>query len=128
SSAHAQVLRTGNSLFLLCSDLRPYQGRSVVVEGGRVVGPVLQRVLSQIANVASFSGILHITGESGAGKEGAARAFHTAGPRSSGPFVAVNCATIPHGVAERVLFGCKRGAFSGAVADSDGYVQAADGG
>jgi transcriptional regulator of acetoin/glycerol metabolism len=127
-SARAQVLRTGDSLFLLCPDLRPYQGAGVRVTQGRLAGPILQAVLNQIAKIASFSTTMNITGESGVGKEGAAQTFHATGPHSSGPFVAVNCATIPQGVAERVLFGAKRGAFSGADADTDGYVQAADGG
>jgi transcriptional regulator with PAS, ATPase and Fis domain len=65
---------------------------------------------------------------SGAGKEGVARAFHDAGPDTKGRFVAVNCATISETIAERLLFGAKRGAFSGADADADGYLQAADGG
>jgi DNA-binding NtrC family response regulator len=69
-----------------------------------------------------------IRGESGTGKEGVARAFHRDGPRREGPFVAVNCAAIPQGIAERLLFGVRRGAYSGAEADAEGYVQAADGG
>jgi DNA-binding NtrC family response regulator len=68
--------------------------------------------------------------ESGAGKELAALAFHEArhGTATNAPFVAVNCAAIPEGLAERLLFGARKGAFSGATADADGYVQAADGG
>src|SRR5262249_54200125 len=93
-----------------------------------VVGPILDEILAQIAQISGFSTTLHITGESGVGKEGAAQSFHAAGPHRSGPFIAVNCATIPQGVAERVLFGAKRGAFSGAVVDSDGYIQSADNG
>jgi transcriptional regulator with PAS, ATPase and Fis domain len=71
---------------------------------------------------------LYVLGESGAGKELAARAFHDARYASKGeaPFVAVNCAAIPEGLAERLLFGAKKGAYSGAVSDVDGYVQAAD--
>jgi transcriptional regulator with AAA-type ATPase domain len=128
SSANPQVLRTGESLFLICPDLRPYQFGGITVNGGRVIGPILQTVLVRIHQFASFSMTLHITGESGVGKEGAAHTWHAAGLQKGGPFVAVNCATIPQGVAERVLFGAKRGAFSGAVADSDGYVQSADNG
>jgi transcriptional regulator with GAF, ATPase, and Fis domain len=127
-TASGQVLRTGESLFLLRADLRPYALGGLQVQDGRVVGPILKGVLDRVARAASFSTVLHVTGESGAGKEVASRAFHAAGPQKNGPFVAVNCATIPSGVAERVLFGARRGAFSGAVADSDGYIQAADGG
>ena len=69
---------------------------------------------------------LLVHGESGSGKELAARLYHdTRTP--AGPFIAVNCATIPEGVAERLLFGSKRGAFSGAI-DAVGYLQSAHGG
>jgi DNA-binding NtrC family response regulator len=81
-----------------------------------------------VAEAARLGPTLHISGESGTGKEGLARAFHAAGPAAGGPFVTVNCAAIPEGVAERLLFGAKRGAYSGADADADGYVQAAHGG
>jgi transcriptional regulator with PAS, ATPase and Fis domain len=108
--------------------LRPNQRSSVTCVDGRISGPILQAVLRQIKQLATFSSTLHITGESGSGKEGAAQAFHAACANQAGPFVAVNCAAIPQGVAERVLFGAKRGAFSGATADSDGYIQAAHNG
>src|SRR5262249_47546586 len=69
---------------------------------------------------------LLVHGESGSGKELAARLYHDAGPRGAGPFVAVNCAAIPDRVAERLLFGAKKGAVSGAT-DAAGYAQSADG-
>ncbi len=128
TSASARIVRTGESLFLLCSNLRPYMQGCVSCSAGEVIGPCLQAVRTQVAKLASFSSNLHITGESGSGKESAARAFHASGPTPGGPFVAVNCAAIPQGVAERLLFGAKRGAFSGAVADSNGYLQTADNG
>jgi transcriptional regulator with PAS, ATPase and Fis domain len=68
-----------------------------------------------------------IHGESGSGKELIARLYHASGPRADGPFVAVNCAAIPEGVAERLLFGSRKGAFSGAT-DAVGYLQSAHGG
>lgn len=128
ASAVAKVLRTGDSLFLFCADLRPFQKLGVRVTEDRVVGPLLQEALQQAARAAQYGRTLHITGDSGSGKEGIARAFHSAGQRGSGPFVAINCATIAPGVAERLLFGARRGAFSGAVADSEGLIQSADGG
>ena len=127
-SATARVLRTGDSLFLFCGDLRPYQKGGVRVSDERVVGPLLADVLSQAARAAQYGRTLHITGDSGSGKEGVARAFHGAAAKPSGPFVPINCATIAPGVAERLLFGARRGAFSGAVADSEGLIQSADGG
>ena len=127
-SATARVLRTGDSLFLFCGDLRPYQKAGVRISDDRVVGPLLADVLLQAARAAQYGRTLHITGDSGSGKEGVARAFHGAAPKPSGPFVPINCATIAPGVAERLLFGARRGAFSGAVADSEGLIQSADGG
>ncbi len=123
-----RLLRVGDSIFVPVTDVAPHERLGVRLAAGRVEGPALQQVLRAAAHAARLGSILHITGESGAGKEGLARAFHAAGPSPDGPFQAVNCATIPEGVAERLLFGAKRGAYSGADADAEGYVQAADGG
>src|SRR4030095_2929446 len=80
------------------------------------------------AQAARFGPTLHIYGESGTGKEGVAQAFHATSPRKAGPFVAVNCAAVPAGIAARLLFGARKGAYSGADADAPGYFQSADGG
>lgn len=69
-----------------------------------------------------------IHGESGTGKERVARAVHEASGRAAGPFVAVDCAALPQGLAQAELFGHERGAFTGASHARDGVVQAADGG
>jgi len=127
-STTARVLRTGDSLFLFSSDLRPLREHGVIVKDGMVLGPTLKAVLAQAARASEHGRTLHIIGESGSGKEGIARAFHAQSRLATGPFVSINCATIAAGVAERLLFGAKRGAFSGAVADSEGLLQAADGG
>ena len=71
---------------------------------------------------------LLIEGPSGSGKEILARYAHRCSRRSSGPFVAVNCAAIQTELAESALFGVRRGAFTGADADRPGWFQAADGG
>jgi len=123
-----RVIRVGESLFLPCFDVRPFEGDGVVVQDGFVRGPAMRRVLAEVARAGELGFSLCIHGESGTGKEGVARAFHRTGPRSGGPFVPVNCAAIPQGIAERLLFGVRRGAYSGAEADAEGYVQAADGG
>jgi transcriptional regulator of acetoin/glycerol metabolism len=124
----SRVIRVGDSLFVPCRDVAPLQRLGVRMADGRVEGPALQEALELAAHAARLGTTLHVGGESGAGKEGMARAFHAAGGGAKGPFEAVNCATIPEGVAERLLFGTKRGAYSGADADADGYVQAAHGG
>ena len=125
-SAAPRVLRVGQSLLIFVPDIRPFRV-GVEVRGDEVVGPTLRRARLAVERAAEGGDSLLLTGPSGAGKELAARAFHAASS-AKGPFVAVNCATIPAGLAERLLFGARRGAYSGANADAEGYVQAADGG
>jgi transcriptional regulator of acetoin/glycerol metabolism len=120
------VIRVGDSLFLPKLDIRPY--RTPIETGDVVMGPVLKSAFAAAGRAARAGESLHISGPSGAGKELLARAYHRMGPAPSGPFVAVNCASIPEGLAERLLFGARRGAYSGATADSDGYLQSAHGG
>lgn len=123
-----RVLRLGQSLFLLCQDIGPYRSLGVKVQEGRVEGPSMQRALRSVGRLAEHSRMLFVLGESGSGKESMAHAFHRAGPQRGGPFIAVNCATIPEGIAERLLFGAHKGAYSGASSDSEGYIAAAHGG
>jgi DNA-binding NtrC family response regulator len=128
-SESTRVVRMGDSLLLLVRDVRPYQSAGVSVHGdGTVMGPALFDAWQVIARAARFGPTLHVSGESGTGKELAARAFHAFGAHAGGPFVAVNCAAIPTGVAERLLFGARKGAYSDSTVDADGYVQAADSG
>jgi DNA-binding NtrC family response regulator len=123
-----RCLRIGDTLFLVARDVRPFERNGLTVRGERVIGPRLAAAYLGIARFARSSSTLHLTGESGVGKEDAARSFHAATPKSAGPFIAVNCATIPESIAERLLFGTRRGAFSGATEDAQGHVQAAHGG
>jgi two-component system, NtrC family, response regulator PilR len=81
-----------------------------------------------ITKLARSQAPVHITGESGSGKELAARLIHDAGPRTEGPFTAVNCGAIPENLMESEFFGHKKGAFTGATADRDGFFQVATGG
>ncbi len=119
------VIRAGRSVFLLTDDIRPF-AEAPSSGGDLVCGPTLRGALRRIERLAPHARTLAVHGESGSGKELAARRFHEAG--GGGPFVAVNCATIPEGMAERLLFGTKRGAYSGAQADAQGWVATADGG
>jgi DNA-binding NtrC family response regulator len=123
-----RVIRVGDSLLVPCADVRPFERAGVRRDDGFVRGPAMQAVLEQATSAARSNTMLHVCGENGTGKEGVAQAFHRAGTRAAGTLVAVNCATIPQGIAERLLFGVKRGAFTGADADAAGFVQEADGG
>jgi len=82
----------------------------------------------QIAKLARSQAPIYISGESGSGKEVAARLIHEQGPRSAAPFVPVNCGAIPSELMESEFFGHVKGSFTGAVADKDGLFQAAAGG
>lgn len=89
----------------------------------------IQKVLRQIRLLQNAENMaVLITGESGTGKELIARAIHYGSTRSDQPFVPVNCAAIPAELAESCLFGHRRGAFTGAVADRKGVFELAHGG
>jgi two-component system, NtrC family, response regulator PilR len=88
----------------------------------------MQKVFEMITKIHSVKTSVLITGESGTGKELVARALHSEGTRAKAPFVAVNCGAIPEELMESELFGHKRGAFTGAVADTIGMFQEANGG
>lgn len=88
----------------------------------------ISRARDMIAKLARSQAPVYITGESGTGKEVAARMMHDDGARREAQFVAVNCGAIPENLMESEFFGYRRGAFTGADADRDGFLQAADGG
>ncbi len=90
--------------------------------------PAMQELRDLIDRVARSQAPVHVSGESGTGKELVARLIHESGPRAEGPFIAVNCGAIPGELMESEFFGHKRGAFTGAVRDKVGLVQAADSG
>lgn len=85
-------------------------------------------VRGMIDRVARSQAPVHITGESGSGKELAARLIHRLGARREQPFVAVNCGAIPETLMESEFFGYRKGAFTGANEDRQGFFQAAGGG
>jgi DNA-binding NtrC family response regulator len=86
------------------------------------------RVLDQAARVSQRTTTVLIQGETGTGKELVARAIHHNSPRSSRPFIAVNCGAIPRELVESELFGYVRGAFTGALSNKSGRFESADGG
>ncbi len=88
----------------------------------------MQKVFELIGKIHSTKTSVLITGESGTGKELVARALHTEGSRSTGPFVAVNCGAIPEELMESELFGHVKGSFTGAHADKPGLFRQASGG
>ncbi|HLW12619.1 MAG TPA: sigma-54 dependent transcriptional regulator, partial [Casimicrobiaceae bacterium] len=90
--------------------------------------PAMQHVRGLIDRLAKSQAPVFINGESGSGKELAARMIHLKGPRAELPFIAVNCGAIPENLMESEFFGYKKGAFTGAEADRDGFFQAATGG
>jgi two-component system, NtrC family, response regulator PilR len=87
--------------------------------------PAIQRAREMIGKLARSQAPVYITGESGSGKEVAARLMHSGSARADAPFVAVNCGAIPENLMESEFFGYKKGAFTGADSDKIGYLQAA---
>ncbi|MGR4868004.1 sigma-54 interaction domain-containing protein [Variovorax sp. LARHSF232] len=91
-------------------------------------GTVIARLRAEIRKVASTDAPVLIGGESGSGKELAARAIHQCSQRAAGPFVVVNCGAIAPSLIHSELFGHERGAFTGASSDRRGLIEAANGG
>lgn len=88
----------------------------------------LLAIMRKARAVASSKATVLVLGESGTGKEVFARYIHNESDRSSGPFVALNCAALPEGLLESELFGHEKGSFTGAIATKKGKFELADGG
>ena len=93
----------------------------------RMVGDseAMRVVKERIAKVARSMAPVLVRGESGTGKELAARAIHACSHRADGPFIAVNCSAIPENLLEAEFFGARKGSYTGATQDREGYFQAA---
>jgi len=101
-----------------CDDLGDLIGRSKAFE--KAIGMLRKAAATQVTVL--------LTGETGVGKEHFARTLHAMSPRASKPFVAINCAALPHDLIESELFGAEKGAFTGAGAARPGRFERADGG
>ncbi|MBU1364443.1 MAG: sigma-54 dependent transcriptional regulator [Gammaproteobacteria bacterium] len=90
--------------------------------------PSMQQVRAMIEKLARSQAPIYISGESGSGKELAARLIHGRSARAAGTFVPVNCGAIPENLMESEFFGYRKGAFTGADSEREGFFQAAHGG
>jgi transcriptional regulator with PAS, ATPase and Fis domain len=99
-----------------------------VLEGIATRSPRMKQMFRVMKRAAQRDATILVRGESGVGKELVAHAIHALSRRSRGPFRAINCAALPAALLESELFGHKRGAFTGAVRDHDGFFRAAHGG
>ena len=106
------------------------EGVTVGEQPAQIVGqsPELHKVLNMLPDVAASDATVLIEGESGTGKELIAKAVHAQGPRSAGPFVAVNCSALAETLLESELFGHVKAAFTGAVSNKVGRFELAKGG
>jgi PAS domain S-box-containing protein len=97
---------------------------------GNIIGrdSKMLSVFKQIRDVAAYDFPVHLSGETGTGKELVANAIHAESRRAGAPFVPINCGALPEGLIETELFGHVKGAFSGAIRDKKGRFELADGG
>jgi transcriptional regulator with GAF, ATPase, and Fis domain len=125
--AHEEVLRYQA---ILLDDKRflnreLYGGDADGIIGGNTG---LRNVMEMVRQVAPLNNTVLILGETGTGKEMIANAIHFSSPRRNGPFITVNCGALPENLIDSELFGHEKGAFTGAVAESRGRFERADGG
>jgi DNA-binding NtrC family response regulator len=120
------ALKTADAKLSALSDLEASRWNLAGLIGG---SRVVQKIVADIHRLHQFANTsVLVTGESGTGKELIARAIHFESPRARAPFIPVNCVAIPGELAESMLFGHVKGAFTGATADRKGYFELAHGG
>ncbi|WP_028455001.1 sigma-54-dependent transcriptional regulator [Chitinilyticum litopenaei] len=119
------LVRSALKLDAAASEAAPEAAGDSLLVG---VSPPMQQVRQLIDKLARNQAPVYITGESGSGKERAARMIHARSSRADKPFVAVNCGAIPENLMESEFFGYRKGAFTGANEDRSGFFQAAHGG
>jgi two-component system response regulator AtoC len=122
-AVHAARVVQAGTIVRASSETREADTKSPVI-----VSPAMQRMYALVERVARATMPVLVLGETGAGKELASRAVHERSPRAKGPFVAINCASIPSGLIESVLFGHEKGAFTGAIDKRLGVFEQAHGG
>src|SRR5216117_944916 len=111
------------NLFLKRELKKGHEERTIIGSSDEMV-----RVFKMVDKVAGSEATIMIQGESGTGKELIAREIHYRSRRNNGPFVSINCGAIPRDLLESNLFGHVKGSFTGAVRDSQGMLQVAEGG
>jgi len=119
-----------NSVSYGLSEQRASQQRAPLTALGSLLGasPAMQEVFRHIERVGPTEANVLLTGESGSGKELAARSIHERSARRDGPFIAINCGAIPAGLIEAELFGYEKGGFTGAAGAHAGVFERAQGG
>jgi len=130
---HTDPRHPGQRIFFLHDVSEIYDLRRLLGDKAKfhdLVGEsrAMKLVYEQIQDLAQVETTVLIQGETGTGKELVARAIHYASPRKDKPFIAVNCAGLTESLVASQLFGHRRGAFTGAIADQRGVFEAADGG
>lgn len=115
-------------LHTLEQDFRNLQQQQTFASGIIATSPQMLSVMRMIERIAPTQATTLLLGESGTGKELLAKAIHEQSSRAKKPFIAVNCAAIPESLLESELFGYEKGAFTGAVAQTKGKIEYAEGG
>ncbi|MDM8536449.1 sigma-54 dependent transcriptional regulator [Desulfobacterales bacterium HSG17] len=129
-SSSIQDIKLSFSRALQYREQKKEKSHQFNLKRGPIIGSSrkIQSCLDLAANAAGSSSNILITGETGTGKELFARAVHDSSPQSNGNFVVVDCAALPDFLVESMLFGHKKGAFTGADSSRDGVIIHADGG